>query len=379
MVDQPADSRPPSRMVSEPPATSPTAQGVQELLARGKARFKSCEFTQAFEDLGRALEIDPSLADARFMRAQVLENRDVAFALSEYGALLTQDPTRAEACMARAALRRATGDLMGAMADYQAVEALVRRAPNVTPLRLRVARERAALYEAMGFHHGAAAEYTVLAEHDAGARPEHQRNMLRNQSRQHWKAGRFAEAAHGFDHLVAEAAHARKEFNPFDLLWRHFSLVRVDPAEADFRLLKERPSVDTAHAVRVSRSGNTPAWDPMGPPCPTTRWPQPVFELMCGRLSPKEFEALAAHARAVSDQWQPPAGNEHAAVTQFRPPSQHIWRAEVALYLGLWHLHNGYKYMGMHWLEVAASDTRARTFECQAAAAELARLATGGA
>jgi len=42
-------------------------------------------------------------------------------------------------------------------------------------------------------------------------------------------------------------------------------------------------------------------------------------------------------------------------------------------------LHDSYKYMNMHWLEVAAGATRSRTIERQAAAAALARQATGGA
>jgi tetratricopeptide (TPR) repeat protein len=367
-------------MPAETTDVNPTAtRGARELLASGKARFKACEFTQAFEDLGRALEIDPSLADARFMRAQVLENRDLEFALKEYTGLVTMDPNRTDAYLARAALRRAQGDMMGAMADYQALESMVRLAPVTAPLRLKVARERAVLYETMGFHHGAAAEYQLLAEHDGAlARPDHQRSMLRNQSRQYWKAGRFAQSAQGFDHLIEEARALRKEINPFDLLWRHIARARVDPAQADAELLNARPAPDTPYAVRATKSSGAGGWDPVGPACPTTRWPMPVFDLMCGRITPNEYEALTRHALVVSDAWHPPAPGQHAGVALFRPPPQHLWRAEVLLYLGQWHLLNGYHYMGLHCMEAAAADTRARTFESQAAAAELARLATTG-
>jgi tetratricopeptide (TPR) repeat protein len=354
------------------------SRGARALLASGKARIKSCDFTQAMEDLSQALDQDPSLADARFMRAQVMENRDVAYALREYTALVDSDPTRTEAYLARAALRRVQGDMIGAMADYQALESMVRLAPAAAPLRLRVARERAGLYEAMGFHHGAADEYRLLAEHDALFREDHQRNMLRNQSRQHWKAGRFVDAAHGFGHLVDEAQSARKEFNSFDLLWRYLSLARTDSAEADFDLLKRRPPPDVPYAVRTNKSGGESPWNPVGPPCPVTRWPMPVFDLMCGRISPNEFEALARHALAVSDPWHAPAAGVVAGLAEFRPPPQHLWRAEVSFYLGQWHMINGYKYMSLHCMEVAAADTRARTFEAQAAAAELSRLGTTG-
>ena len=104
------------------------SRGARALLASGKARIKSCDFTQALEDLSQALDQDPSLADARFMRAQVMENRDVAYALREYTALVDSDPARTEAYLARAALRRVQGDMIGAMADYQALESMVRLA-----------------------------------------------------------------------------------------------------------------------------------------------------------------------------------------------------------------------------------------------------------
>lgn len=351
-------------------------QGARALLASGKARIQACDFTQALQDLSLALEQDPSLADARFIRAQVMENRDLKFALREYSALIESDPSRTEAYLARAALLRAQGDMVGAMADYQTLETMVRLAPAAAPLRLRVARERAAMYEAMGFHHGAAAEYELLAEHEVPLRAEHRRNMLRNQSRQHWKAGRFQEAADGFGRLVHEAREARREFNPFDLLWRHLSLARIDSAQADFELLKTRPPADVPHAVRTNRSGADSAWNPMGPPCPVSRWPMPVFDLMCGRITPGEFEALARPALAASDLWHPPAQGATAGLPEYRPPALHLWRAEVAFYLGQWHMINGYKYMSLHCMEVAAADTRARTFESQAAAAELARLGT---
>ena len=160
------------------------------------------------------------------------------------------------------------------------------------------------------------------------------------------------------------------------LLWRHLCLARCDPSQANEALTAAWPLPLNAFALRVSRSGASPAWEPSGPPCPTAKWPEPALELFCGRIGPRTYLAMAAPALEVSDDWQAPAAGPGVGVTELRPPAQHLWRAEVEFYLAQWHLLRGSSKAARPHLDAAAVDTRARSFECYAAGTELARLAT---
>ncbi len=340
-----------------------------------------CKLGSAFEAFDRALELDPHLADARFMRAQLLENRDVAAAVVEYDALIEGDPESVEPRLRRALQRRLLGDSIGALADYQMIERLCRSASVDPQLRRNLARDRAALFEEMGFLHGANAEYESLVQQTGSARSqlrqaEDRINLVRNASRLHWKAGRFENAAQGFSALVSEAARSGGRIDPQHILWRHLALARVDPQRAAAKLATACPAPAHNFALRVSRTGTSPAWEPMGPPCPTAKWPEPVLELFCGRLEPDAYLAMAAPALEISDRWCPPAASARLSSSELRPPAQHLWRAEVEFYLAQWFLLRGAAGAAQWHLGSAAADSRARTFECYAAGAELARLAT---
>jgi hypothetical protein len=192
----------------------------------------------------------------------------------------------------------------------------------------------------------------------------------------HWKAGRFENAAQGFSALVSEAARSGGRIDPQHILWRHLALARVDPQRAAAKLATACPAPAHNFALRVSRTGTSPAWEPMGPPCPTAKWPEPVLELFCGRLEPDAYLAMAAPALEISDRWCPPAASARLSSSELRPPAQHLWRAEVEFYLAQWFLLRGAAGAAQWHLGSAAADSRARTFECYAAGAELARLAT---
>ena len=354
--------------------------GARTLLKRGLAWQSACNLARALEDFDGALRLDPELAEARFLRAQLLENRDVAAAHDEYATLIEHDPDNADVLMRRAALRRAMGDSIGALGDYRAVEVLSERVTSAWHWRTSVARERALLYETMGYHHGASADYDFLAQHALGSSNgargnEDTRNMLRNRGRLHWKAGRFDVATNAFSTLVEEAGKRGKAAEPMQIVWRFLALVRLDAKRAGDYLLAAWPAPGRRFAIRTSRTGLSPAWEPTGPPCPTCKWPEPVLELYCGRLTPAEYTAMAEPALAISDQWKPPQLGRGVSLAQFLPPAQHLWRAEVAFYLAQYHLLFGDPGSATQYLEIAAADARARTFECYAAGAELAHIA----
>lgn len=315
------------------------------------------------------------------MRAQLLENRDVIAAIGEYDALIAADPEAVEPRLRRALLRRLQGDGIGALADYQVVERLC-NSPRAEPhARRNLARDRAALFEEMGFLHGANAEYESLVQQTGSARNQQRNaedrvNLVRNGSRMHWKAGRFESAAQGFSALVSGAARNGGRIDAQQLLWRHLALARIEPQRAASTLVAACPAPANGAALRVSRSGTSPAWEPMGPPCPTAKWPEPALELFCGRLEPEAYLAMAAPALEISDRWCAPAAGARVGVSELRPPAQHLWRAEVDFYLGQWYLLRGATPAAQWRLAAAAADSRARTFECYAAGAELARLAT---
>lgn len=359
----------------------PPAGDARLHLARGRTLVDECKLGSAFEAFDRALEIDPFLADARFMRAQLLENRDVAAAMAEYDALIAGDPEAVAPRLRRALLRRLRGDSIGALADYQAVDRLCNSARADPHVRRDLALDRAALFEEMGFLHGANAEYETLVRQGGSARnqlrnAEDRVNLVRNGSRLHWKAGRFENAAQGFSALVSGAVRNGGRLDPQHLLWRHLALARIDPQRAANTLAAAWPAPAHGAALRVSRSGASPAWEPMGPPCPTAKWPEPALELFCGRLEPAAYLAMAGPALEISDRWCAPASGARVGLSELRPPAQHLWRAEVDFYLGQWYLLSGAT-AAAHWrLAAAAADSRARTFECYAAGAELARLAT---
>ena len=364
-----------------PAAATHDPLGARTLLKRGLAWQSACNLARALDDFDGALRLDPGLTEARFLRAQLLENRDAAAALDEYATLVGHDPDNADVLMRRAGLRRAMGDSIGALADYRTVEVLSEHAISARHWRTSVARERALLYETMGYHHGASADYDFLAHHALGASTgargnEDSRNMLRNRGRLHWKAGRFDVATNAFSTLVDEAGKRGKAAEPIQIVWRFLALARLDPKRAGDYLLAAWPGPGRRFAIRTSRTGLSPAWEPSGPPCPTCKWPEPVLELYCGRLTPAEYIAMAEPALAISDQWKPPQPGRGVSLAQFLPPAQHLWRAEVAFYLGQYHLLFGHPGSATQYLEIAAADARARTFECYAAGAELARKAT---
>ena len=365
-------------VVSAPP---PLTGDARLYLARGRTLVDECKLGSAFEAFDRALELDPLLADARFMRAQLLENRDVTAAIGEYDALIAADPEMVEPRLRRALLRRLQGDSIGALADYQVVERLC-NSPRAEPhARRNLAQDRAALFEEMGFLHGANAEYESLVQQAGSARNQQRKaedriNLVRNGSRMHWKAGRFESAAQGFSALVSEAARNGGRIDAQHLLWRHLALARIDPQRAASTLAAACPAPANGAALRVSRSGASPAWEPMGPPCPTAKWPEPALELFCGRLEPEAYLAMAGPALEISDRWCAPAAGARVGVSELRPPAQHLWRAEVDFYLGQWYLLRDATAAAQWRLAAAAADSRARTFECYAAGAELARLAT---
>ncbi len=370
---------------SAPPSSSNALHAnarARQLLARGHALHDACDLGRALEAFENALNLDPTLVDARYMRAQMLENRDVAAALAEYDSLIRSEPEHLESRLRRAALRRILGNNIGALADYQAIDRLTSASFRPDPqIRRSLARGRASLYEEMGFLHGANAEYEVLLQQGASSRSRQGGSddhllMQRNSGRLNWKAGRYDDAAAAFSELVGASAGISGRAEPMALLWRHLCLARLEPARATEILLAAWPLPLNTFALRVSRSGASPAWEPSGPPCPTAKWPEPVIELFCGRIGPHTYLAMAAQALEISDQWQVPAAGPGVGMSELRPPAQHLWRAEVEFYLGQWHLLRGSARAARVHLDTAAADTRSRSFECYAAGAELARLAT---
>ena len=354
---------------------------ARQLLARGHALLDACDLGRALEAFDDALNLDPTLVDARFMRTQLLENRDASAALAEYDSLIGSEPEHLESRLRRAALRRILGDNIGALSDYQAIDRLSSGSFRPAPqMRRLLARGRASLYEEMGFLHGANAEYDALLRLGASSRsrvPGSDDHLLmqRNCGRLNWKAGRFDDAAAAFAELIDASPTISGRAEPMALLWRHLCLARFDPSQANEALTAAWPLPLNA-ALRVSRSGASPAWEPSGPPCPTAKWPEPALELFCGRIGPHTYLAMAAPALEISDHWQAPAAGPGVGVTELRPPAQHLWRAEVEFYLAQWHLLRGSSKAARPHLDAAAVDTRARSFECYAAGTELARLAT---
>jgi tetratricopeptide (TPR) repeat protein len=110
----------PPTMTPGPPATpgavrSPMARALA-VLAAGKMDRGDLE--GAIADFGKAIELDPGLADARAGRGFArMHNRDLDGAISDFSKAIELDPERATTWGNRGLARQQRGDLEGAIAD----------------------------------------------------------------------------------------------------------------------------------------------------------------------------------------------------------------------------------------------------------------------
>jgi tetratricopeptide (TPR) repeat protein len=351
-------------------------------LHQGIAWRKACDLRRAFEAFDQALALDPNLVEARLARAEVLENRDVGAALEEYAAVAALAPSDPRPYLNSASLREAAGDHISALGDLQQALSLAdEQGMRGTRLRSEIVRSRAGLYNTMGFVHGALADSEYIANTGMapsnGRASDEQLEVVRNKARLHWRSGRFDHALQGFSDLIADAGTRKRPPQPIDLLWRCLAGARSDPARARADLIAARPESAAPDAIRVSRTGAASAWEPLGPPCPTARWPEVAIELFCGRIGPERYGSMADHALKVSDRWQRPLTLRGVGITDVRPPKHHLWRAEVDFYLGQWHLIEGDIEAARAALTRTATDGRTGCFEHHAARTELSRLGSG--
>ncbi|MBI3726521.1 tetratricopeptide repeat protein [bacterium] len=95
------------------------AKTAAELRDRGLARDESGDARGAYEDLTRAIELDPRLADAFRDRANVLfQLREVDRALADFERAIELDPREPRNWSDRGLVRESKGDPEGALADY---------------------------------------------------------------------------------------------------------------------------------------------------------------------------------------------------------------------------------------------------------------------
>ena len=88
----------------------------------GRIEERASEYRKAFGNYSRALELDPSLIDARVRRAQLLvAGNQLDEAGKEIATVLGQQPENTSALVARAALLRRQGDAVGARNDAASV------------------------------------------------------------------------------------------------------------------------------------------------------------------------------------------------------------------------------------------------------------------
>jgi tetratricopeptide (TPR) repeat protein/predicted aspartyl protease len=116
------------------------------LARRGAAAIAAGNYERALEDLNRACELAPGVADYFYARARVhLAMRQSAPALADLDEALRLDPALAEARFRRALVRVELGDRPGAQADLVQLDAAL---PPSSPLRADMAQLYAAFAQA---------------------------------------------------------------------------------------------------------------------------------------------------------------------------------------------------------------------------------------
>ncbi|CAN5266925.1 hypothetical protein BH11PSE9_BH11PSE9_09810 [soil metagenome] len=108
------------------------------LARRGAAAIAAGNYQRALEDLNRACELAPTVADYFYARARLHSTmRQTQPALADLDKALQLDPTLAEARVRRAGLQRALGNRPEALADLQQLDADL---PPSSPLRAEMAQ-----------------------------------------------------------------------------------------------------------------------------------------------------------------------------------------------------------------------------------------------
>jgi len=155
-----------TRYAALPDAVSSTDAGA--LARRGAAALATGQFASALEDLNRASELQPAVAEHRLMRARIhlrMNNRPAAQA--DLDEALRLDPVLAEALLLRARVRHLQQDQAGSLAD------LVRLDAQLLPLANQRA-DMAELFDAQGQLDDALKQYTLWLDahpHDARRAP----------------------------------------------------------------------------------------------------------------------------------------------------------------------------------------------------------------
>jgi tetratricopeptide (TPR) repeat protein/predicted aspartyl protease len=110
---------------------------ADSLARRGAAAAAAKDYARALEDLNRACELAPGVADYFYVRARVhLAMRQGGPALADLDEALRLDPALTEARVRRATVRVALGDLPGAQADLAHLDAAL---PPSAPQRADMA------------------------------------------------------------------------------------------------------------------------------------------------------------------------------------------------------------------------------------------------
>jgi tetratricopeptide (TPR) repeat protein len=116
------------------------------LARRGAAAIAAKNFQRALEDLDRACELAPEVADYRYTRARLhQEMRQSRAALADLDEALRLDPSLSEARLRRAAVRKGLGDRLGALVDLAQLDT---ESPPSAALRADMAQLYAGLNQA---------------------------------------------------------------------------------------------------------------------------------------------------------------------------------------------------------------------------------------
>lgn len=136
-------------------ATSFAQQTADEYLKRGKELFEKKDYLQALENFDKAVELNPTLAEAYYFRARVqLDDRK---AEADFNKAIELNPAYPEAYFRRGLMKDLSGDSAAALRDYN-------RAIELNPKFVDAYMTRAVLYLLDNKGALAIADYTRVIE-----------------------------------------------------------------------------------------------------------------------------------------------------------------------------------------------------------------------
>lgn len=269
-------------------------------------------------------DLDPDCGAAWGFLANHVAATDVMDAIRHYDQAIRCGHARSQMHLERAWTRSVVGDSTGARADY---DWIVAEAPARSG---QVLSARAMLRLFAGDAAGA------MSDFDEAVRWQHhgvQESSVLCCGLVRVITGAYADAAAWFGRLCDDSSGP----GATTLLWRYIARLRCgvpdDVAGRELRAARPWPTPP----ITLTNLQHLTGEDLQN----VVQADRLALELFAGRASPEQYLLLTGSALAESDAWPRPDLSSPVPRSACEPPRGLLWRSEVMLMLGLWHLIGG--------------------------------------